>query len=88
MKDEINNLKENLSEALQTIGIKTNEINDLKVIIKQLLAHELLHLYFPSIYSNKSACYNEGFLDYLSVILSSISSNGSLAASICILFCL
>lgn len=40
-----------------------------KLIIKQLIAHELLHLYFPSISSKYGACYNEGLLDYLSTIL-------------------
>jgi hypothetical protein len=40
-----------------------------KLIIKQLIAHELLHLYFPSISSKYCACYNEGLLDYLSTIL-------------------
>ena len=40
-----------------------------KLIIKQLIAHELLHLYFPSISRKYGACYNEGLLDYLSTIL-------------------
>jgi hypothetical protein len=40
-----------------------------KLIIKQLIAHELLHLYFPSISYKYGACYNEGLLDYLSTIL-------------------
>jgi hypothetical protein len=33
------------------------------IIIKQMIAHELLHLYFPAISSKYGACYNEGFLD-------------------------
>ena len=40
-----------------------------ELIIKQLIAHELLHLYFPSISNKFSSCYNEGLLDYLSTIL-------------------
>jgi hypothetical protein len=40
-----------------------------KLIIKQLIAHELLHLYFPSISYKYGTCYNEGLLDYLSTIL-------------------
>jgi hypothetical protein len=40
-----------------------------QLIIKQLIAHELLHLYFPSISSKYGSCYNEGLLDYLSTIL-------------------
>ena len=55
--------------------ILSKNIHKNPIIIKQLLAHELLHLYFPSIYSNKSACYNEGFLDYLSVILNFTKKN-------------
>jgi len=39
------------------------------LLIKSLIAHELLHLYFPSISSKYGTCYNEGLLDYLSVIL-------------------
>jgi hypothetical protein len=40
-----------------------------KLIIKQFIAHELLHLYFPSIPSKYGMCYNEGLLDYLSIKL-------------------
>ena len=39
------------------------------LLIKSLIAHELLHLYFPHISSKYGTCYNEGLLDYLSVIL-------------------
>jgi hypothetical protein len=39
------------------------------LLIKSLIAHELLHLYFPYISSKYGTCYNEGLLDYLSVIL-------------------
>jgi hypothetical protein len=37
--------------------------------IKWTLSHELLHLFFPSINSKYASCWNEGFVDYLSLIL-------------------
>jgi len=51
--------------------VLNNEIFNYKnrIFIKYIIAHELLHLYFPSISSKYGTCYNEGLLDYLSVIL-------------------
>ena len=46
-----------------------------KLILKQLIAHEILHLYFPSISLKYGICYNEGFLDYLSTILNFSKKN-------------
>ena len=45
------------------------------IFIKQIIAHELLHLYFPAISSKYGTCYNEGFLDYLSTILNFSKKN-------------
>ena len=51
--------------------ILSNDIEEHKDIkfVKWMIAHELLHLFFPSIKSKYNTCWNEGFVDYLSLIL-------------------
>jgi hypothetical protein len=51
--------------AIEFVSIK----NFKKNYIKQIIAHEILHLFFPSIKSKNGTCYNEGVLDYLSCYL-------------------
>jgi hypothetical protein len=43
-------------------------LND-KMHVKQTIAHEILHLFFPNLNIKDKCCYNEGLLDYLSCYL-------------------
>ena len=55
--------------AVELILFKDIADNNNKILVKQILAHEILHLFFPSISSKYGCCYNEGLLDYLSTVM-------------------
>lgn len=55
--------------AIELVLCNDNPMQTDKIQVKQLLAHEILHLFFPSINIKYSCCYSEGLLDYLSCYL-------------------
>jgi len=56
-------------QGIELILYKNIKQHNNKNNIKWILSHELLHLFFPPIKSKYSTCWNEGFVDYLSLIL-------------------